>query len=53
MFRLGVRGDERREGQGLGLAIAEQLMEAYGGQLVLEKSQSLGGTAIRLVFPPR
>ena len=53
LIQRGVRGDERREGQGLGLAIAEQLMEAYGGQLMLERSETLGGTAIRLVFPPR
>ncbi|MGY6553969.1 MAG: ATP-binding protein [Wenzhouxiangella sp.] len=53
LVQRGVRGDERREGQGLGLAIAEQLMAAYGGELVLEPSPSLGGTAIRLVFPPR
>ena len=53
LVQRGVRGDERREGQGLGLAIAEQLMEAYGGQLLLEASETLGGAAIRIVFPPR
>lgn len=53
LIQRGVRGDERREGQGLGLAIAGQLMEAYGGKLFLETSESLGGAAIRMVFPPR
>ncbi len=53
LVQRGVRGDERREGQGLGLAIAEQLMEAYGGKLFLETSENLGGAAIRMVFPPR
>lgn len=53
LVQRGVRGDERREGQGLGLAIAEQLTQAYGAELVLERSRSLGGAAIRLIFPPR
>ncbi len=53
LLQRGARGDERREGQGLGLNITEQLMAAYGGQLTLERSEALGGTAIRLVFPPR
>ena len=53
LVQRGVRGDERREGQGLGLAIAEQLMEAFGGQLTLSPSKTLGGAAIGLIFPPR
>lgn len=53
LLQRGMRGDERREGQGLGLAIAQQLVEAYGGELTLERSADLGGAAIRLSFPPR
>jgi two-component system sensor histidine kinase PhoQ len=53
LVQRGARGDERREGQGLGLAIAEQLMDAYGGKLLLDPSDRLGGAAIRLIFPPR
>ncbi len=52
LLQRGVRGDERREGQGLGLAIASELVEAYGGQLDLAASE-LGGAAIRVSFPPR
>lgn len=48
----GVRGDEQREGQGLGLAIARQLIEAYGGTLELVDS-STGGSALQITFPPR
>lgn len=53
LLERGMRGDERREGQGLGLSISWQLVEAYGGELALERSNDLGGAAIRLSFPPR
>ena len=53
LLERGMRGDERREGQGLGLSISWQLVEAYGGELALERSNELGGAAIRLSFPPR
>jgi two-component system sensor histidine kinase PhoQ len=52
LLQRGARGDEQREGQGLGLAIARQLIEAYGGSIHLDRSQ-LGGAALRISFPPR
>ncbi|MFU8832643.1 MAG: ATP-binding protein, partial [Wenzhouxiangella sp.] len=52
LLQRGVRDDERQEGQGLGLAIAQQLVEAYGGRLELHRSE-LGGAAVRIVLPPR
>ncbi len=52
LLQRGVRDDERREGQGLGLAIAQQLIDAYGGQIRLGDS-TLGGTALEITFPPR
>ncbi len=52
LLARGVRGDQRREGQGLGLAIAQELVEAYAGDLELLPS-TLGGAAIRIVLPPR
>jgi len=52
LLRRGVRGDEQSEGQGLGLAIARQLIEAYGGTITLSASD-LGGAALTIKFPPR
>lgn len=52
LLQRGARGDEQREGQGLGLAIARQLIEAYGGSIDLDRSR-LGGAALRISFPPR
>jgi two-component system, OmpR family, sensor histidine kinase PhoQ len=52
LLQRGVRADERREGQGLGLAIAAQLVDAYDGQLESVPS-GLGGAAIRIHLPPR
>ncbi|MEN1728122.1 MAG: ATP-binding protein [Pseudomonadota bacterium] len=52
LLKRGERGDERREGQGLGLSIALQLIEAYGGKLALTDS-TLGGAGLQITFPPR
>ncbi len=52
LVQRGMRGDERVEGQGLGLAICQHLVGAYGGRLALGDS-SLGGAAIRVILPPR
>lgn len=53
LLERGARGDEQAEGQGLGLAIALQLVEAYGGRLDCEASATLTGAAIVARFPPR
>lgn len=52
LLQRGMRDDERREGQGLGLSIARQLVEAYGGSIELADSP-LGGGALIITFPPR
>jgi len=52
LLQRGVRDDERRDGQGLGLAIAQQLVDAYDGRLDLIESE-LGGAGICVVLPPR
>ncbi len=52
LLARGVRDDERREGQGLGLAIAQELVDAYAGSLEL-LSSDLGGAAILVILPPR
>jgi two-component system, OmpR family, sensor histidine kinase PhoQ len=48
----GRRGDERREGQGLGLSICSDLVDDHGGRIELAES-SLGGAAIRVTLPSR
>ncbi|WP_376691332.1 ATP-binding protein [Wenzhouxiangella sp. EGI_FJ10409] len=52
LFQRGQRGDERRDGQGLGLSIVRELVEANGGRLELERSE-LGGANFRVILPPR
>lgn len=49
-LRRGVRLDETVNGQGLGLAIAADLVEAAGGRVVLGDAPG-GGLAVGLVFP--
>jgi len=50
LLRRGVRGDERVEGHGLGLAIVLELVTAYGGELSIDRSE-LGGAMISIVIP--
>jgi len=50
VLQRGVRGDERVEGHGLGLAIVLELMSAYGGHMDIGKSD-LGGARIDLAIP--
>lgn len=51
LLQRGVRGDERVEGHGLGLAIVMELMIAYGGSVNIDRSE-LGGARIELDIPP-
>jgi len=46
----GERGDQRVSGQGLGLAIVNEIVAAYGGTISIDKS-SLGGAAVVVQFP--
>jgi two-component system, OmpR family, sensor histidine kinase PhoQ len=50
LLQRGVRGDERVEGHGLGLAIVLELMNAYGGSMNIGRSK-LGGARIELNIP--
>lgn len=50
VLRRGVRADERTPGSGLGLSIAHDLAELYGGGLALDRSK-LGGLRVRLRLP--
>lgn len=51
LLQRGVRGDERVEGHGLGLAIVLELVSAYGGDITIRKSD-LGGACLRVEFAP-
>ncbi len=50
LLQRGVRGDERVEGHGLGLAIVQELISAYGGNMDIDRSD-LGGARIVLFIP--
>ncbi len=45
VLKRGVRADQRVEGQGIGLAVCQEIVETYDGRLLIDDS-SLGGTAI-------
>ena len=50
LLQRGVRGDERVQGHGLGLAIVLDLVRAYRGSLEVKRSTQLGGAAFTLKF---
>ncbi len=50
LLARGVRADTRQEGQGIGLAITNELIENYGGALSLSPSP-LGGAQVRISMP--
>jgi len=50
LLQRGVRGDERVEGHGLGLAIVLELVNAYGGELKIGRSD-LGGALVEVRIP--
>jgi two-component system sensor histidine kinase PhoQ len=52
LLQRGQRGDERRDGQGLGLSIVRELVEANGGRLEVDRGE-LGGARFRVILPPR
>jgi signal transduction histidine kinase len=47
----GTRLDETVPGSGLGLDITKAVVEAYGGQMLLDSSVR-GGLSVRLTLPP-
>lgn len=48
-LRRGVRLDEQRAGQGIGLAVVTDIIDAYGGRIYLGKS-ALQGAEVRIVL---
>jgi two-component system sensor histidine kinase PhoQ len=43
LLQRGVRGDERVQGHGIGLAIVQDIIKAYRGELAVDRSPSLNG----------
>lgn len=52
LLQRGVRGDERVEGHGLGLAIVLEIVSAYHGEIVIKQSE-LGGTCASVTLKTR
>ncbi len=50
VLQRGVRADCLSPGQGIGLAVVLDLVESYGGKLVIDTSE-MGGALFRLVLP--
>jgi two-component system sensor histidine kinase PhoQ len=49
-LQRGVRGDERVQGHGIGLAIVQDILRAYRGEMQIERSEELGGSRFKLSF---
>lgn len=52
LLQRGVRGDERVQGHGIGLAIVQDIVKAYGGKLAVLPSEELGGARFEVQIPP-
>jgi signal transduction histidine kinase len=51
IFDRGARLDTGKPGTGLGLAIVRDVAQIYGGSVILEESEDLGGLLARLKLP--
>nr|WP_026107110.1 ATP-binding protein [Dyella ginsengisoli] len=52
ILQRGVRGDERVQGHGIGLSIVQDIVRAYRGELVVDRSPELGGARFSVELPP-
>jgi len=52
VLQRGVRGDERVHGHGIGLAIVQDIVRAYRGELRVDRSDELGGARFEVTIPP-
>jgi two-component system sensor histidine kinase PhoQ len=48
VLQRGVRGDERVQGHGIGLAIVEDIVRSYRGTLQVDRSTELGGACFHV-----
>jgi len=52
ILQRGVRGDERVQGHGIGLATVQDVVRSYRGTLDVSRSSELGGAHFEVVVPP-
>ncbi len=52
VLQRGVRGDERVQGHGIGLAIVQDIVRSYRGELHVGASEELGGARFEVTLPP-
>lgn len=52
LLQRGVRGDERVQGHGIGLAIVQDIVTAYHGELKVSRAPDLGGARFAVRIPP-
>ena len=52
VLQRGVRGDERVQGHGIGLSIVQDIVRAYRGELVVDRSPDFGGARFSVTLPP-
>ncbi len=52
VLQRGVRGDERVQGHGIGLAIVQDIVRSYRGELDVGTSPELGGSRFEVRLPP-
>lgn len=50
VFNRGKRLDEEVEGQGIGMSVVKEIVDAYSAQFEILTSENLGGALIRLSF---
>ncbi|GAB3001293.1 two-component sensor histidine kinase [Arenimonas maotaiensis] len=51
ILQRGVRGDERVQGHGIGMAIVQDIVRSYHGTLSVDRSQELGGARFAIDLP--
>jgi two-component system sensor histidine kinase PhoQ len=51
ILQRGARADTAQPGQGIGLAVAVDIVSAYRGSLTVGKSTELGGAEFRIILP--
>jgi len=52
VLQRGVRGDERVQGHGIGLAIVQDIVHSYRGELAIGAAPELGGARFEVRLPP-